>query len=289
MGAGWSPGAAVTLRMLLAATVLTVPAVYQLRGRWSQLRRSWSSIGVYGLVAVAAGQLCYFNAVERMSVGVALLLEYSGILLVVLWMWLRHGQQPRPLTIAGGVTALVGLAFVLDIGGHQHVSVSGVLWGLGAATGLAVYYVLSAHSVDHLPPVVMSWAGLTVGGVTLLLAALSGAVPLHASTADAHFGSYAVSWVIPVLGMSLVAAAFAFPAGISAAGRLGARTASFIGLTEVLFAVCDAWLLLGQRPGVSQFVGGVLVLAGIALIQVDEREPEANPEVGDRALESVGA
>jgi hypothetical protein len=36
-----------------------------------------------------------------MPVGVALLLEYLGVVLVVAWMWLRHGQRPGWLTIAG--------------------------------------------------------------------------------------------------------------------------------------------------------------------------------------------
>jgi drug/metabolite transporter (DMT)-like permease len=82
-----------------------------------------------------------------------------------------------------------------------------------------------------------------------------------------------VSWVVPVAGLALVAAAFAYCAGIAAARRLGARLASFVGLAEVLFAVLFAWLLLDQRPGLSQVVGGVIVLAGIALVRLDEREP----------------
>jgi hypothetical protein len=41
-------------------------------------------------VAVAGCQLAYFNAVQSLSVAVALLIEYSGVLLVVGWLWLRH-------------------------------------------------------------------------------------------------------------------------------------------------------------------------------------------------------
>jgi drug/metabolite transporter (DMT)-like permease len=46
--------------------------------------------------------------------------------------------------------------------------------------------------------------------------------------------------------------------------------ASFVGLTEVLFAVLFAWLLLGQTPGPLQLAGGVLVVAGIGLVRVDQ-------------------
>jgi drug/metabolite transporter (DMT)-like permease len=281
---GWTPGAAVTARIGIAALILTVPAVLQLRGRWALLRRNLSTVVGYGMFAVAVAQLCFFNAVEHLSVGVALLLEYSGTLLVVAWVWLRHGQQPRRLTVAGAALAIIGLVLVLDLTGAQHVDVVGILWGLAAATGLAVYFVVSSHTGNPLPPIAMAWGGLSVGALVLLLAGAVGVLELDATTADADFGGHHVSWVLPVVGLSLVAAVIAYAAGIGAARRLGARLASFVGLAEVLFAVLFAWALLGQRPSALQAVGGAVVLAGIALVKADERdeavvvvEPEPEP------------
>jgi drug/metabolite transporter (DMT)-like permease len=46
-------------------------------------------------------------------------------------------------------------------------------------------------------------------------------------------------------------------------------------LTEVIFAVIFAFVLLGQRPGPMQLVGGALILAGIALVQRPARPKEA--------------
>jgi drug/metabolite transporter (DMT)-like permease len=270
LAAGWSPGAAVSSRIAVAAAVLTVPAIITLRGRWHLLRANAAAIAAYGLVAVAGCQLFYFNAVRHLSVGVALLLEYSGTLLVVLWVWLRHGHRPRQLTITGGVVAIAGLALVLDLTGDQHVSLVGVGWGLLAAAGLAVYFVLSAHVDETLPPIAMAWGGMVIGASTLVVAGLLGAVPLHAATRDADFNGHHTSWWVPIAGLSLVAAVIAYSAGIGAARRLGARLASFIGLAEVLFAVIFAWLLLDQRPSWLQLVGGALVLAGIVLVKIDE-------------------
>jgi drug/metabolite transporter (DMT)-like permease len=223
--------------------------------------------------------------VEHLSVGVALLLEYSGTLLVVAWVWLRHGHRPRRLTIAGAAVAIIGLVLVLDLTGSQRVDLVGVLWGLGAATGLAVYFIVSSHSDDRVPPMAMAWAGLTVGAVLLLLAGLTGVVSLQASTADADFAGHRTSWLLPIIGLSLVAAVVAYIAGIGAARRLGARLSSFVGLAEVLFAVLFAWALLGQRPSLLQGVGGVVVLVGISLVKADEREerlvvqPDPEPEL----------
>ena len=68
-------------------------------------------------------------------------------------------------------------------------------------------------------------------------------------------------------------------AGIAAARMLGAKLASFVGLTEVLFAVLFAWLLLGQLPTVMQLVGGVLIVAGVALVRIDELRTPDSPEL----------
>lgn len=281
--AGWTPGAAVTVRVLTAALVLTVPAMLQLCGHRQALRRGTPRLTVYGLAAVAGAQLCYFSAVEHLSVAVALLLEYSGALLVVAWLWLRRGQRPRLLTIAGAVVAVLGLALVLDLLGNVDLDVVGVLWGLGAAVGLAVYFVLSAGTDDALPPLAVAWGGLTVGGTVLLLAGAVGMLPFAAPRTDVTLLDHQVSWLVPVLGLALVAAVVAYVTGIVAARMLGAKVASFVGLTEVLFAVAFAWLLLGQVLRPIQLVGGALVLAGIALVRLDElRVPAPAPPIAPR-------
>ena len=284
IAAGWTPGAAVLVRVSIAAVVLTLPALRQAHGaRVAVSRRTFRTVGSYGLVAVAGAQLCYFNAVEHLSVAVALLLEYSGVLLVVGWMWLRHGHRPRPLTAAGAVTAIAGLCLVLDLLGDLHVDGVGVLWALGAAVGLAAYFVISAEVRDPLPPLVIAWGGLAVGAVALGLAAAVGVLPVSASRHAVLLRGAHVSWLVPVLGLSLVAAVVAYVAGITAARLLGAKVASFVGLTEVLFAVLFAWLLLGQRLGGVQVAGAVLVVGGIALVRIDElttrpaEEPREDP------------
>src|SRR5689334_21314859 len=137
--AGWSAEAAVAARVGIAAALLAVPAAIAMRGRWDVARRSVGSVALYGLLAVVAAQVCFFNAVQHVPVGVALLLEYSGIILVVAWMWAVHGERPHRLTVAGTVVAVVGLVLVLDLTGTATLDPVGVAWGLGAATGLAGY------------------------------------------------------------------------------------------------------------------------------------------------------
>lgn len=277
---GWTAASAVTVRVVVAALVLTVPALIALRRFRGSLRQGSRSVVVYGLVAVAGCQVAFFQALDHLSVGVALLLEYSGALLVVLWLWVRHAHRPRRLTVAGGAVAVAGLGLVLDLTGDQRVDPVGVAWGLLAAVGLAVYFVLSAQAEDALPPIVVAWGGLAVGGLALLAAGSLGVLPLAASRTDVVLLDTRMSWLVPVLGLSVLAAAFAYVAGILAARMLGAKIASFAGLTEVLFAVGFAWLALGQSLSPVQLAGAALVVAGIALVRADElgEVPVAPPE-----------
>ncbi|MGW3785883.1 EamA family transporter [Micromonospora chokoriensis] len=285
--AGWSAESAVIARVGVAALVLGIPALLSLRGRWSVLRGNATSIGMFGLLGVALAQVCFFNAVRYLPVGVALLLEYLGIILVVGWMWLRHGQRPRRLTVAGSVAALVGLAFVLDLAGTADFHPVGVLWGLGAAFGLAGYFVLAGRVDPRLPSVAMASGGMAVGAGVLLLVGLTGLLPLHATFGDVTFAGQTTSWLLPIAGLSLVAAVVAYLAGIAGTRILGPRLSSFVGLTEVLFAVLIAWLFLNELPTGWQLFGGGLIVAGVALVRLDELRgspSESTPVAPEPAL-----
>lgn len=269
--AGWTPAAAVTWRVCLGALVLLAPAVLAMRGKWDRLRHGWPHVVAFGVVAVALCQLAYFLAVQRLSVGVALLLEYLGIVLVVGWLWLRHGERPRPLTVLGAALAVAGLLFVLDVFGGTRIDALGAFWGLVAAAGLACFFVLSADARHGLPPLAMSTGGLAVGAVVLVLAGLLGVVPMRVSTSEVLLAGAPVPWWVPALGLGVGSAALAYTSGVMAARRLGSKLASFAGLTEILFAVVWAWLLLGELPALVQLAGGLLIVAGVVAVRADER------------------
>lgn len=281
---GWSPGAVVTMRITLAAVVLLVPALWSLRGRWPALRRNaWVVVG-YGLTGVAGCQLAYFNAVTHLSVGVALLLEYLAPVLIVGWLWLRHRQAPRRLTLVGVALAVSGLLLVLDVIGGASISVVGVLWGLGAAVCLVLYFLLADHVDDDVPPLALAGGGLVVGAVSLGLAGLVGVLDMSRGAARVPLGGVVVDWWVPVLVIAIVAAAFAYVTGIAAVRMLGPKVASFVALTEVLFAVLFAWLVLAELPTPVQLVGGLLIVAGLAAVRADEsRGPAPRDGVADVA------
>jgi len=267
--AGWSAEAAVAARVGIAAVLLAIPAAVAMRGKWQVARRSLGVVALYGLLAVVTAQVCFFNAVQHIPVGVALLLEYSGIILVVGWMWAAHGERPRRLTVAGAVVAIAGLVLVLDLMGNAALDPVGVAWGLGAAAGLAAFFVLSAQIDDELPSLALACGGMAIGAGVLLVLGGVGVLSLQATFGDVVFAGQRTSWLVPVAGVSVVAAVVAYVAGIGAARILGPALSSFVGLTEVLFAILVAWVALGELPTAVQAAGGALIVAGIALVRID--------------------
>lgn len=267
---GWSPGAAVGLRIGGAAVVLLVPVLIALHGRWSAMRGNALTVILYGTTAIALCQLFYFNAVQRMSVGVSLLLEYLAPVLLVGYLWLRSKKRPNLLTMIGAVVAILGLLLVLDLAGDAELDPIGVLYGLGAAVCLMIYFVMSAKVDDTLPPLVMAGGGMVVASAVILLLGLTNVMPFVFVFDDVRLAGRTVSWILPVAVLVLVATVAAYVTGILAAQRLGSKVASFVALTEVMFAVLAAWLIIGELPGTVQLLGGLLIVAGVVCVRVDE-------------------
>ncbi len=274
---GWSPTAAVGVRIGGAFLVLLVPCLLLLRRTGLPNRRQTGRLVAYGVVAVAGAQLCYFSAMQYLSVGVALLLEYTAPIILIGYHWVRSRRRPAGLVLVGAAAAIAGLVLVLDPGRNAVISPVGVAWGLAAALCACGYFLLSEQESPRTPeaapisPLLLVTAGTGVGGLVILLLGLTGLMPLRVSTGDTSLGGLDVPWWIPMLTLILVTAVLAYLLGIAGIRRLGSGVASFVALTEVVFAVLFAVFLLGQHPGVGQLIGGALVLVGIAAVQRGDR------------------
>ena len=273
LDAGWSASAVVLVRIGLGAVAVVPFGLASLRGRWRLLRASLPTVLLYGVLAVAGAQYCYFSAVRTMDVGPALLIEYTAPVAVVGWLWLRRGHRPSALTVVGAAVAAVGLLLVLDLFSGADVDLTGALWALGAMVGAASYFLISADDSTGVPPLALASGGLVVGGAALGLLALVGALPMRASTVSVTYADHDVAWWVPLVLLGLVTAALSYVSGIAASRLLGARLASFVALSEVVAAVLWAWALLAQLPGLVQLLGGALILAGVVAVRAGEPVP----------------
>jgi drug/metabolite transporter (DMT)-like permease len=275
---GWSPPAVALARLVGTAVLLVVPLLVVVIRGWRPRLGHTRAVAVYGVIPLAGAQVCYFGAVERLSVGVALLIEYTAPVLLLGWTWARTEARPRPATLVGAALAIAGLVLVLDVGRGAAVDLVGVAWGLAAAVCLAAYFHLSGASGrgrDRPPALVLVAGGTLVGSAVVAVVGLLGVLPLRATTSAIDLGGWTAPWWAGVVLVAAVSTALAYLSGIAAVGRLGSRLASFVGLSEVLFAVLAAWWLVAQRPTGAQVLGGLLVVAAIALIRWAEPDAAA--------------
>ncbi|MBQ0962052.1 MULTISPECIES: EamA family transporter [Streptomyces] len=265
--AGLDPLHVVWLRVAGAALVMLPLAV---RHR-ALLRRRPALVAGYGLFAVAGVQACYFAAISRIPVGVALLVEYLAPALVL--GWVRFVQR-RPVTRAaaiGVVLAVGGLACVVEIWSGLGFDALGLLLALGAACCQVGYFVLSDQGSDageEAPdPLGVIAYGLLVGAAVLTLVArpwsmdwsvLGGTAPMDGTRVAA---ALLLAWIV------LIATVLAYVTGIVAVRRLSPQVAGVVACLEAVIATVLAWVLLGEHLSAPQIVGGVVVLAGAFIAQ----------------------
>jgi drug/metabolite transporter (DMT)-like permease len=226
-----------------------------------------------GLVGVALVQWLYAVAIDRLPVGIALLLEYLAVPLVALVAWLLLKERVRPQLWIAIVLVVGGLAIVARVGAAPLDAV-GVVAALAAAAALAVYFLLGERGVASAPPLVIAfWS--------MLFAAAFWAIPsgwwqVSPATLGSPLalteGATAPLW----LGLLWVIAMGSFaPYALSylAIRRLGATRAGILAAAEVVFAFAVAWVWLGEALSVPQTAGAVVVLAGIVVAQTARPTP----------------
>ncbi|MFG2030110.1 DMT family transporter [Streptomyces sp. NPDC048825] len=265
--AGLDPLHVVWLRVAGAAVVM-LPLAVRHRGL---LRERPALLAGFGLLAVAGVQACYFAAISRIPVGVALLVEYLAPALVL--GWVRFVQR-RPVTRAaalGVVLAVGGLACVVEVWSGLSFDLLGLLLALGAACCQVGYFVLSdqgGDAGDQAPdPLGVIAYGLLVGAIVLTLVArpwgmdwsvLGGGANMNGTTVAA---GYLLVWIV------LIATVLAYVTGVLAVRRLSPQVAGVVACLEAVIATVLAWILLGEHLSAPQLVGGAVVLLGAFIAQ----------------------
>ncbi|MFF2200753.1 DMT family transporter [Streptomyces sp. NPDC058145] len=265
--AGLDPLHVVWLRVAGAAVVMLPLAV---RHRTLPLRRPALLAG-FGLLAVAGVQACYFAALSRIPVGVALLVEYLAPALVL--GWVRFVQR-RPVTRAaalGVVLAAGGLACVVEVWSGLSFDAFGLLLALGAACCQVGYFVLSdqgSEAGEQAPdPLGVIAYGLLVGALVLTAVARPWSMDWSVLTGSARMNGTTVPAVALLAWIVLVATVVAYITGVLSVRRLSPQVAGVVACLEAVIATVLAWVLLGEHLSAPQIIGGAVVLLGAYIAQ----------------------
>ncbi|MGW2721317.1 EamA family transporter [Streptomyces sp. NPDC001492] len=265
--AGLDPLHVVWLRVAGAALVMLPIAV---RHR-SLPRRRPALLAGFGLLAVAGVQACYFAAISRIPVGVALLVEYLAPALVL--GWVRFVQR-RPVTRAaalGVVLAAGGLACVVEVWSGLSFDAVGLLLALGAACCQVGYFVLSdqgSDAGDDAPdPLGVIAYGLLIGAVVLTAVARPWTMDWSVLAGTAHMDGTPIAAFLLLAWIVLIATVLAYVTGVLSVRRLSPQVAGVVACLEAVVATVLAWVLLGEHLSAPQIVGGAVVLVGAFIAQ----------------------
>ncbi|NED82136.1 EamA family transporter [Streptomyces sp. SID11233] len=290
--AGLDPLHVVWLRVAGAALVM-LPVAW--RHRALVRSRPVLLLG-FGLLAVAGVQACYFMAISRIPVGVALLVEYLAPALVL--GWVRFVQR-RPVTRAaavGVVLAVGGLACVVEVWSGLTFDIVGLLLALGAACCQVGYFVLSDQGSGERTagagtphPVGVIAYGLLVGTAVLTAVArpwgmdwslLGGSTTMN--------GADVPAWLL-LVWIVLLATVIAYVTGVISVRMLSPAVAGVVACLEAVIATVLAWVLLGEHLAAPQLIGGFLVLFGAFIAQSSTPKAPSGPVASGPGGERAGA
>jgi drug/metabolite transporter (DMT)-like permease len=267
IGAGISPLQVAWIR-LAGAAVLLITVMAAANPRALIVRRArLVFVAVYSLVGCAAVQAFYYGTVARLTVGIAVLLEYLSPVLVVAWVRLVRRVRLPGSAMAGAVLAVSGLACVVQVWNGVRVDAPGLLLGLATAACAAVYFLLSQDVGEGVHPLACLAWGLAGAAVILVPLARPWHLPWHVLAGDLSLGGRTLAAPLALFWLILVATVAAYATSIAALRRLTAAIGATVASLEVIASVVIAWALLGETLRPVQLLGGGFVLGGALLAQ----------------------
>jgi len=234
-----------------------------------------------GLAGVALLQWTYFVAVQRLPVGVALLLQFTAPVLVALWSRVVRKEPVRNrMWVAIGLS-FAGLAVIAQVWEGMVLDPVGVLAGFGAAIFMATYFLLGEHGVNTQDPMtVIVWAFLIAALALNIVHPVTNLSIDVAGTSTSLLGSLSglsapvwalIAWVI-VMGTVVP-----FGLELYALQHLPATLVIMVAMLEPVGVNVLGWVWLDETLSPVQILGGVAVVTGIVLAQTARRQVEREP------------
>jgi len=277
LDAGVTPARLTSLRCLGAAVGLLAYLLATNPSRLGIRRRDLPVLVAVGLAGAALIQWLYFVAIDRLPVGIALLLEFTGPLLVAVWSRVVRREDVARGVWSALVLALAGLATVARIWSDTGLDGVGVAAGLGAACCLAAFYLLSEHAIveRRLHPLTLSFWMFATASMFWAVAqpwwdfdpgVLGESTSLLGALEDLH-----VPLWLPIAWIVLLATLVPYALSVAALAHLSPTATGIVGMGEPVVAATVAWVWLGQSLAPVQLLGAGLVLVAVAIVQLQSR------------------
>ncbi|WP_291382502.1 DMT family transporter [Demequina sp.] len=289
IAAGLNPAQVTFMRVLATAVLSGAWLAVAGRRHFAVTRRELAALALLGVGGLAMVQWFYSVAISLLPVGVALLFEYTAVILVALTAWLAFGERigARLWWAIGAV--LVGLAVVAQVW-DSTLRPLGVLAGLGAAVAFAFYFLAGERGVANKHPFAVAfWASAFASAFWALFSGWWNIDPellTHPVSLTGALESVVVPLLVPLAYILTLGSFAPFVLLFTALRHTSATAVGVAASSEVLFAFAVAWVWLGESLSVLQVVGSIVVFAGIVLAQTARQSPTAAlepPAVGEAA------
>jgi drug/metabolite transporter (DMT)-like permease len=285
--AGLSSMRLAQLRATGAALILMVGVALVRRASLRTNRRELVFLAVFGVLGLAFVQLFYFVGIQRLDIGIALVINYLAPVFVALWArFYVHEPVRRRLWLAIALS-LLGLSLVVELwGGGSSLDGVGVLACLVTALAYAGYVLMAEHSLETGRDVysLLAW-GFTFAALfwavvqpwwTFPVEQVEGSVSLLGRFDDIELPVWLLIGYIVVLGTVVP-----FIMLVSALHHVPATRVTIVAMLEPVLAAIVAWIWLGEELAAIQIVGGLIVLVGVLIAQ------SARAEVRDESHEDL--
>jgi drug/metabolite transporter (DMT)-like permease len=234
-------------------------------------RRELGFLALFGIAGLALVQWSYFAAIERLAIGVALLIQFLAPLLVALYARLFTSELVRRRIWVSLALALVGLGLVVQVWRGLTIDGIGLAAAAVACATYALYIVLAEREVGRRDPVSLSCWGFLFAALFWSVVQPWWSFPAGALGDDASLlgnltGFAAPVWVL-VAWVIVLGTIAPFALLVAALRHVTATRAAIAAMLEPVAGTVVAWAWLGEALGAAQLAGGAVVLAAIALAQ----------------------
>jgi drug/metabolite transporter (DMT)-like permease len=238
--------------------------------------RQLASLAVLGVVGVAMVQWLYAIALDKLPVGIALLVEYTAVLAVAVIARVFFAETVKPRLWLAIACVLLGLGVVAKIWASDLAPVGVAFAGL-AAVAFTIYLLLGEHLVVRTSPLATAFWSMSFAALFWVIFSGWWNINPHLLARRISLGGHLAGTVLPVWALLCYVMALGsfvpFLLSFVALGRLRATPAGIVATTEVIFAFTVAWLWLGEALDAWQLVGASVVIAGVGLAQTARRAP----------------
>jgi drug/metabolite transporter (DMT)-like permease len=257
-----STGAFVGLALVLA---LVRPASLR------PSRRELPFLVAFGVLGLALVQWTYFAAIDRLEIGIALLIQYTAPLMIALWARFAVHEHVRARIWTALGLSLFGLGLVVDVWRGLSLDGIGVVFAFGAAVSFAFYILMAERAVGRRDAVSLVCLGLAFSSVFWAVVQPWWSFPAEIFDDDVSLLGNLSEYSLPVWLLTLWVIVFGtiVPFGllVGSLRHLSATRVGIAAMFEPVAATVVAYLWLDEALSGLQALGGTLVLAGILLAQ----------------------